>query len=149
MGIVPENPNHGIFAKIKTITMFNAIYTEEMYIAERNAYFIEEGGMSSRILQQLSMDFIIRFCEKLDQADEDEASSAAGYKKGRTGDGTDYAMWGFALWGDYEEDEEGGGEVWNWKRFYERALRKSMRHTVDLCSFNSPAELSAYIFELD
>lgn len=127
--------------------MFNAKYTEQMYVAERDAYFVE--GESSRVLQQLSMDFVIRFCERLDNADEEDAENATGYPMGMTGDGVDYSMWGFALWGDYEEDEGGGGEVWHWKRFYERALKKSIRHSIDLCSFESPEQLSAYIKELD
>lgn len=99
--------------------MFNDTYTFEGYQNEK------EGFLNSKNpFPQLSLDFCIRFIERL--PDNDEIEKHSSYMDGCTGDGDDYLAWGYALHDEWVEDEELGGLVWWWVRFYERGLSKEL-----------------------
>lgn len=88
-------------------------------------------------LKQVSLDFCIRFLERLPD-----------YDHKYQGDHADYMAWGKALYGVDCEKEVEGGQVWKWVRFYEAALSMQPSDPVDLLSFKNTKALLEEIDKL-
>lgn len=112
---------------------FNPKYKDHQYQIDRDNYFTHD---AKNPLKQLSMDFCIRFVELLPEMDGGNGGN----------DSDDYMAWGFALWGIWQEDEDGGHEVWTWINHYERMLKGKDITTHD---FKNTKELVEYLDSLD
>lgn len=112
---------------------WNPNYTDTDYKEEVSRYF---NKLRKSTLKQFSLDACIRFMENL--PDDEEANDEGFYD-----DGADYAMWGYALTGDWEEMEDEGQEMWKWVRFYEKFFGCDL--LILISQYKKPTKLNEYI----
>lgn len=116
----------------------NQEYTDQHFEIEKNMYF-----KSTDPLRQLSLNFVIRFYERIpDDKDVYKHSRYRSIADDVTGDGDDYLAWGYALHGYWIEDENGGGEVFIWADHYQR-----MMNGKDFSDFKTIDELMKFLAE--
>lgn len=90
--------------------LWNTRYTQKQYYADMKALF--DPKKKSPLIQP-SIDACIRFLENLPSEEQVEK----GYE-GISSDGADYASWGYALTGRFEEMDREGGIMFDWVNLY-------------------------------